>query len=220
MKSYCKIVLSWLFCLSSISLFYSCKGEQSKIDEIYGVDLSHHNTVEDWEKVTASFVYLKATEGETYQDDKFLAFAKRAKEQSIAVGAYHFMTTSSPAVNQFGNFYRVVKDAKLDLIPVLDIERQTNGHHVSTEKLRSEVRTFVDLCKKHFGKTPIIYCSQPFFTKYFLGYFGDCKYWCGDVDYPAALPHIMHQKTIKHVPGIKGKVDYNILNCKLDDIKL
>ncbi len=189
-------------------------------DELYGVDLSHHNTVEDWGKVTASFVYLKATEGESHQDDRFLSFVEGAKRQGIAVGAYHFMTTSSSAENQFRNFYSVVKDAKLDLIPVLDIERQTKGHPVSAEKLRSEVRVFVDLCKKHFGKTPIIYCSQPFYTKYFLGRFGDCKYWCGDVDCPAALPHVIHQKTIKHVPGIKGKVDYNILNCRLEDIML
>jgi lysozyme len=208
------------FCLLSLTLLCSCKEKQSENDQVYGVDLSHHNTVEDWDKVTASFVYLKATEGESHQDDKFRSFAKRAKQQEIAVGAYHFMTTSSSAKNQFENFYREVKGVKLDLLPVLDIERQTKGYPVSKEKLRSEVRVFVELSKKHFGKAPIIYCSQPFYTKYFLGHFDDCKYWCGDVDCPAVLPHVMHQKTIKHVPAIKGKVDYNVLNCKLDDIKL
>ena len=60
------------------------------------------------------------------------------------------------------------------------------------------------------GKTPIIYCSQPFYTKNFLGQFNDCQYWCGDVNALVVLPHAIHQKTIKKVAGIKGKVDYNI----------
>lgn len=67
---------------------------------------------------------------------------------------------------------------------------------------------------------PIIYCSQPFYTKNFLGQFNDCQYWCGDVNAPVVLPHAIHQKTIKKVAGIKGKVDYNILNCKLKEIQL
>lgn len=219
MKKSCK--KSWMlaFCLLPLLIvFASCHSKHGENNNLYGVDLSHHNTVKDWDEVTASFVYLKATEGETHQDEKFLGFAKEARKRNIAFGAYHFMTTSSYARNQFFNFYNTTKQVKLDLIPVLDIERQTKGHPVSTEKLRSEVRIFVNLCKKHFGKAPIIYCSQPFYIKNFRGYFKDCKYWCGDVYYPAVLPHAIHQKTIKHVPGIMGKVDYNVLNCKLEDL--
>lgn len=212
------LVYAAVGCLSVMAVLVGCK--QKVEDKLYGVDLSHHNTVEDWDKVTASFVYLKATEGETHQDEKFLVFAKEARKRNIAVGAYHFMTTSSSARNQFFNFYNVTKKVKLDLIPVLDIERQTKGYPVSKEKLRNEVRVFVDLCKEHFGKAPIIYCSQPFYIKNFRGHFDDCEYWCGDVDCPAALPHAIHQKTIKHVPGIRGKVDYNVLNCELEDLLL
>lgn len=204
--------LKFIFIFLSFSL--SCFAEQ------YGIDLSHHNTVTDWSKVTASFVYLKATEGTTHQDSKFGNFATQAKKHKILVGAYHFMTTSSSAKSQFDNFRNVVDQYKMDLIPVLDIERQTKGYVLSKSKLREEVRTFVDLCKKHYKVTPIIYCSQSFYMKYFQGYFADCQYWCGDVNCPAILSHVIHQKTIKAVPGIKGKVDYNVLNCKLKKICL
>mgnify|MGYP003483205390 FL=1 len=34
----------------------------------YGVDLSHHNTVTNWELVEADFIFLKATEGSTFTD--------------------------------------------------------------------------------------------------------------------------------------------------------
>mgnify|MGYP002516237559 CR=1 FL=1 len=49
--------------------FLACRfTKENKDSNIYGVDLSHHNYVEDWDQVTASFVYLKATEGATHQD--------------------------------------------------------------------------------------------------------------------------------------------------------
>lgn len=213
-------ILACMFMVACFAAFSACNTKQSENEGLYGVDLSHHNTVLDWDKVTASFVYLKATEGETHHDEKFRSFVKEAKARNIAVGAYHFMTTSSSGKSQFFNFYNSTKNVKLNLIPVLDIERQTKGFPISKDKLRSEVRVFVDLCKKYFGKTPIIYCSQPFYVSNFMGYFSDCKYWCGDVDAPAVLPHVIHQKTIKNVPGIKGKVDYNVLNCKFEDIRL
>lgn len=186
----------------------------------YGVDLSHHNVVLNWKKVDASFIYLKASEGSTIKDSKFDNFVIQAQKHKILVGAYHFMTTSSSAKKQFENFRKIVDKHNMNLIPVLDIERQTKGYKLSTSKLRKEVRIFVNLCKKHYKTSPIIYCSQAFYTKYFLGYFDDCMYWCGDVNYPALLPHVIHQKYIKKVPGIKGKVDYNILNCKLKEICL
>ena len=220
MKGFVKAIVRAAVMLLAMAVFGSCETERHETEGLYGVDLSHHNTVEDWDKVTASFVYLKATEGETYKDNTFTGFAKGARRRGIAVGAYHFMTTSSPARRQFFNFYNATKKAEPDLVPVLDIERQTKGHTVSKASLRNEVRVFVDLCKKHFGKAPVIYCNQPFYIKYFWGYFDDCKYWCGDKDFPACLPHAIHQKTIRHVPGIVGEVDYNVLDCKLEDLSL
>jgi GH25 family lysozyme M1 (1,4-beta-N-acetylmuramidase) len=76
--------------------FFACRFTIGKKDSnTYGVDLSHHNYVEDWDQVTASFVYLKATEGATHQDETFKRFAHNAQKRGILVGAYHFMTTSS-----------------------------------------------------------------------------------------------------------------------------
>ena len=201
--------------------FFACRfTKENKDSNIYGVDLSHHNCVEDWDQVTASFVYLKATEGATHQDETFKRFAHNAQKRGILVGAYHFMTTSSSSEEQFQNFHQATAGIKMDLIPVIDIERQTKGYKVSGNELRKRVRVFVNLCKKHYGKNPIIYCSQPFYTKNFLGHFNDCQYWCGDVNAPVVLSHAIHQKTIKKVAGLKEKVDYNILNCKLKEIQL
>ena len=95
----------------------------------------------------------------------------------------------------------------MDLIPVIDIERQTKEYEVSGKELRKRVRAFVNLCKKHYGKNPIIYCSQPFYTKNFLGQFNDCKYWCGDVYDPVVLAHAIYNKRATKVVAIKSTVD-------------
>lgn len=186
----------------------------------YGVDVSHHNKVTNWNSITANFIYVKATEGSTHVDPQLFNFISNANKRKIPVGVYHFMTTSSSAKSQFYHFYKNTKSLKLQLIPVLDIEKMTKGHILSKKELQSEVRIFINLCKKYYGKTPIIYCSQHFYIKYFLGKFNDCMYWCGDVNYPALLKHIMHQKSIKAVPGFYGKVDYNVLNGSIKKIML
>jgi lysozyme len=99
----------------------------------YGVDLSHHNTVTNWELVEADFIFLKATEGSTFTDSKYISYRDKAQKHGIAVGAYHFMTTSSSAKRQFQNFYRVVGE-NIDLLPVLDVEKQTKGVHSNDYK--------------------------------------------------------------------------------------
>lgn len=184
--------------------------------EIYGIDLSHHNKVSNWNKIEASFVYLKSTEGASFKDPTFKYRVKQCKKRKILVGAYHYMTTSSSAEEQFSNFKKVVKKSDIDLIPVIDIE--INKNHISVAKLRKLVTTFSKLCEKEYGVTPIIYSSQRFFMVYFIGLSND--FWCGDINSRVYLPHVIHQKTIKHVPGIVGKVDYNILNCKIKEIKI
>lgn len=184
----------------------------------YGIDLSHHNTVTNWEQVEADFIFLKATEGSTFTDPKYTSYRDKAQKHDIAVGAYHFMTTSSSAKRQFQNFYRVVGD-NIDLLPVLDVEIQTQGHPKTKSQMYLHVKTFVDLCIEHYGKKPIIYSSEWFYTHYKLDELG-CLFWSGDVDSQVHIPHVIHQQTIKSVPGIAGKVDYDVLKCKLDDIQL
>jgi hypothetical protein len=47
-----------------------------------------------------------------------------------------------------------------------------------------------------------------------------CLFWSGDVDCKVNIPYVIHQQTIKAVPGVAGKVDYDVLNpnCSLDTI--
>lgn len=51
----------------------------------YGVDLSHHNTI-DWSKLKADFVIYKCTEATTYLDPTYA----KAKASGKIIGSYHF----------------------------------------------------------------------------------------------------------------------------------
>lgn len=198
-----------------ITLFNVINVFSSK-ENIYGIDLSHHNKVINWDKINASFIYLKSTEGATFVDPSFNSRIKECKKRKILVGAYHYMTTSSSAKAQFNNFKKIVKKSDIDLIPVIDIE--INKNKLSILELRNRVKEFSKLCKQEYGVYPIIYSSQKFYLTYFVGL--PNKFWSGDVNSHVYIPCKIHQKTIKSVPGISGKVDYNILNCNINNIKI
>lgn len=195
-----------LFCLGAC-----LGGRGERVPE--GLDISHHNIVTDWKAVKADFIFVKATEGSNWVDPDWTANQRGARAAGIPVGAYHFMTTSSPAEAQFEHFRRVVHRDSIDLVPVLDIEKQTAGHILPRKALQEEVRTWVDLCEKHYGKKPILYSKQSFYLKNFAASFGDCLYWCGDAGsseaYVSFTDWCIWQYKISHTPGIKGKVDHN-----------
>ena len=180
------------------------------------IDVSQYNGAIEWDKVTASFVYLKATEGDNYVDPTYKERVVECRERSILVGAYHYLTTSSDPKDQFDNFKRTVKKKDISLRPVLDIEE--NRANLSKVNLRKYIRMFAELCKREYGTYPIIYSSQKFYLKYLVGMSFD--FWCGAINKRVHVPHIIHQISIREVSGVKGKVDYNILKCDLDKIKL
>jgi hypothetical protein len=75
------------------------------------VDLSHYEAVanlsiaESQGNVIA--VFLKATEGATYQDPAFLTLYDRAKAAGLKIGVYHF-GTARPPTEQVSNFVTTV----------------------------------------------------------------------------------------------------------------
>jgi lysozyme len=59
----------------------------------YGVDISHYNTVQDWNAVhgnNISYALLKVTESTDYVDPSAAGYADGARGAGIAAGGYHF----------------------------------------------------------------------------------------------------------------------------------
>lgn len=116
------------------------KGEWS-----YGMDISHHQPFIIWNKLrillnedgrkvlnedkalrteAIDYVFMKATEGESFKDWRFKGRWKKAKKAGITRGAYHFFRPGKNAVDQAQNYIQRVGEFDADdLPPVLDIER-------------------------------------------------------------------------------------------------
>ena len=188
-------------------------------DSIVGIDVSHHNGTIKWDvlstKDTIRFVFVKATEGATVVDKNYTNNITGAKKAGIMVGAYHFFTTASSAEEQFNNYKNTVKATDIDLLPVLDAEAISPKYPMSKERYVEHAREWVDLCKKEYGKAPIIYSSIGFYRKYLKGHFDDCPFWTGDVDakqsYVDGEQWAIWQKAIQKCHGTSGRVDYNVL---------
>ena len=94
---------------------------------IKGIDISNNNGAIDFSEATADgvkYVYVKATEGKTFQDSKMEGFYKRCKTNGLKVGPYHFLVSTSSPEAQAENFYKKIKSFEWELIPMLDIETE------------------------------------------------------------------------------------------------
>ena len=149
------------------------KGEWS-----YGMDISHHQPFIIWNKLrilvnqdgrtvlnedkavrteSIDYVFMKATEGESFKDWRFKGRWKKAKKAGITRGAYHFFRPGKNAVDQAQSYIQRVGvlDAD-DLPPVLDIERLDG---CSNETLNKRALEWLQIVEKHYGRKPIVYAN-------------------------------------------------------------
>lgn len=93
--------------------------------DIKGIDVSNNNGSIDFSQVAADgveYVYLKATEGQSFKDGTMERFYNDCKNNGLKVGAYHFLVGTSSPEAQAQNFYKKIKDYEWDLVPMMDIE--------------------------------------------------------------------------------------------------
>lgn len=140
----------------------------------HGIDVSHYNDIE-WDQIKGfknlMFMYAKATEGATFQDDKFELHRKFAHDHNLKFGAYHFLTTTSTIGEQFVNFKTTIGDC--DCLPMLDIEGW-RIHQLDTLQLQEMVDEWIDSCRHQWQVNPIIYCSTKLHGKIDLR---GCPWW-------------------------------------------
>jgi len=99
-------------------------------DGIYGIDVSHHNGVVNWQAASKSgvkFVYVKATQGARYRDARFVEnWVGAAKIGGMRRGAYHFLAAGISGKEQARTYLALLDSVgglqADDLAPVLDLE--------------------------------------------------------------------------------------------------
>ena len=189
--------------------------------QVHGIDVSHYQGDINWKMLEQTrqgqfpihFIFMKATEGGDYSDDRFTANFDSARAHGFIRGAYHFYNPKTDANKQADFFIQSVKLESGDLPPVLDIEKKGKD----MKKLQSDLKLWLRKVESHYGVKPIIYASYKFKTRYLNdSVFNTYPYWIAhyyvdSVRYEGDWKFWQHTD-VGTLPGIEEKVDLNVFN--------
>lgn len=199
---------------------------------VHGTDLSKYQSSPDWSAIKGAgiaFAFIKATEGGDRVDSKFQDHWNNARAAGIPRSAYHFYYFCRPASEQAAWFIQNVPRERGAMPPVLDMEWNPDSPSCKLRPdkatVRAEMKTFLQIVERHYGKKPIIYTSIDFFDDNELASFTGYPYWLRSVaGHPSerygAHPFTFWQYTGTGViPGIRGNADINVFNGTASDWK-
>lgn len=186
-------------------------------DEAYnGIDISHHNNHLDWGVIEKDpciqFVYIKATEGANFVDNRYRVNVDSAKRHGLPVGAYHYFNAKS-ALQQFANIKKNVRRQDIDLIPVIDVEAfGLRGYKGDWELIRSNLLQLCDLMQQYYGTKPMLYMNAD--TYMMLGkQFDSYKIWLMPmVDDNRTFPNVVMKQKIGKLKINNQPIDKNWIN--------
>jgi len=204
-----------------------------------GIDVSYWNAGIDWPKVRATgqrFVFVKATEGETYTDPTFADNWSGAKSAGLLRGAYCFFHPKLDPKKQATRFINAVKavNDNGELPSVLDLEADDGQ---PKNKIIAAAKVWLDAVEKAFGRKPIIYSGFYFLQDHFSEAGGGPPAWARDYalwmpQYPTQFSPGMNpslprgwfkwtfwQYTDKGaVNGVNANVDLNLFSGTLEEL--
>lgn len=185
---------------------------------IKGMDVSHWQGHIHWKKVKEagiSFVYVKATEGETYVDPILVNNVAEAKKEGLLVGAYHFARfhDKEEVMREGQHFLTHIRSLDLDLPPVLDLEVNEG---ISPSLLSNYVLVFADMVRKE-NHTPLMLYTSSFFALEELSLdLKDLSLWIAHYGVNKPMENgiwdrwdVFQYDNQGRLPGVNGPVDLN-----------
>lgn len=144
-----------------------------EVGERFGIDVSTHQGAIDWTAVAGDGIdaaYVKASEGATFEDDRFAENWAGAKAAGLEVGAYHFFTLckegEEQAANLIGRLREVGADASA-LPPVVDLELSGNcAARPSRAVVQERLLAFVTAVEEATGQQVRLYLLGDFAGPY------------------------------------------------------
>lgn len=185
-----------------------------------GIDVSHHQGGIDWQAVAGDdidFAYLKATEGSSFTDDRFVANARAARAAGIKVGGYHYYTLCAAPEPQADHFVAMLEQVRIDLPPVVDLELIGNcDPPPDRATLQADVETFIDAVEKATDKRVVVYFHPDFEQHYTMVDDLDRRLWVRRVGTrpPPGDWFIWQRNDAGTVAGIGTPVDIDVMRVK------
>ena len=182
----------------------------------WGIDISHHQGDVKWKMMIGDhrpdFIFLKATEGNHFKDNRFNTYKNEIKKLGILFSGYHFMRFNQNGKTQALHFLEMAQPQKGELIPVVDIEYQR--HFYTDEIAQRNIDLFMETIREKIGVYPMVYCEEKYYHKYLKKkYEKNIVLWIANYKRKPTVPHDLWPKTCKYNhPSFKGKIDFNLLH--------
>jgi lysozyme len=195
---------------------------------VRGIDISSLNGHINWNEIQSDdlqFVFIKATEGITRKDPDFQTNVKGAKSRDFNIGAYHFFLFDRDFSRQADNYLAAIKDVKLNLPPVVDVEKFGPLNERSSKRradIIAGLRQYIKEVEDETGRRVIIYTNKNGYRDYIKDNFTGNPVWiCAFSD--GADKGIDREWTFwqhahnGHIRGIRSNVDLNAFYGSLED---
>jgi len=138
-----------------------------------GIDIASMQGVVDFAKVKATgieIVYIKATEGLTYNSPTMLTQYNGARAAGLKIGFYHYLRANN-AVAEAKHFLSVINGLHVDCLYGIDAEQQSE-----TVGISARCRAFADYLISQ-GKQPCLYTGLSFYNTEILPICKDIPLW-------------------------------------------
>ena len=201
---------------------------------VIGADVSSYQAEINMNKLkeqNIEFIYIKATEGSTFQDGRFAENWENAARAELSSGAYHFFSYDSEGRTQAENFIRTVgTDLKGRLLPAVDVEYYGDKEKNPPEKedVVRELRIYLEMLEEEYGVKPLIYTRSDIYEKYLKGEFDEYKKWMSSLYTPLSWSYkddwyiwqYLNRGKLEGYTGGEMSIDLNVLNKEkeLDDL--
>lgn len=214
------IPLATLLLAAILTLHLSPNKIPAALYPIKGIDVSHHQSSIDWDKVKGQeidFAFIKATEGSGYVDEDFLENWKGAEESGILAGAYHFFSYDSPGASQADLYIRTVGKLSGHLRPVADVEfyGDKEGNPPPRDMVQRELADYLMALEEEYSVKPILYTTYKVYKLYIKDCFDEYPLWIRNVYYPPfdkdwEFWQYSDQGRLEGIGGGESYVDLNV----------
>lgn len=184
-----------------------------------GIDIYNGSEITDWGAVKSSgveYVYLKATEGLTFNDSKIREFYQGAKSAGLKIGFYHFLRLNDP-YQEAQHFLNQIQGLKADLKFAIDVEAEEFKQRGISET-STRIRQFYDYLVNK-GYEPCIYTYSSFFNELFDDRVKTLPLWVAEYEVakPSVCNYIGWQSSeTGHVNGVEGNCDINNFSAGIE----